>query len=188
MTQCDDLIEDTVPSGVGSYSSTPKSFLCKGWSKRVLQLYTINNWAAVIQEEHLICCLKGFYPKFEKPQLGCNVTMHVEMQTSTEGKDGSAAFQAAQHFKTSLDSLSDIFVVPYLGCGTPSGNPEELNCSGHPSLCLSLQMTAAERGAWQHIAQPQEKPALGTHIPFSGWDCIWTIGNYCPMSPGFICL
>lgn len=54
--------------------------------------------------------------------------------------------QQAQDFRTSLDSLSDIFVVPYLGCGTPAGNPEELNCSGHLSLCLSLQMTAAEKG------------------------------------------
>lgn len=90
------------------------------------------------------------------------------MQTSTEKKDGSTAFQVAQDFKTSPDSLSDIFVVPYLGCGTPPGNPEELNCSGHLSLCLSLQMTAAERGALQHIAQPEQKLALGTHIPFSG--------------------
>lgn len=30
--------------------------------------------------------------------------------------------QEVQDFKTSLDSLSGISVVPYLGCGTPSGN------------------------------------------------------------------
>lgn len=108
---------------------------------------TVISGAVVIQEEHLICYLKGFYPEVYRLQLGCNVTRHMEMQTSTESKDGSTAFQVAQDLKTSPDSLSDVFVVPYLVCGTPSGNPEELNCSGHLSSCLSLQMTAAERGA-----------------------------------------
>lgn len=85
--------------------------------------------AVVIQVEHLICCLKGFYLEFERPQLGCSITRHMEMQTSTESKDGSTAFQLGQDFKTSLDSLSDLFVMPYLGSGTLSRRAELLRSS-----------------------------------------------------------
>lgn len=48
------------------------------------------------------------------------------MQTSLESKEGSTALQVGQDFKTARGSLLNHFVVPYLGCGTPSGNLEEL--------------------------------------------------------------
>lgn len=48
------------------------------------------------------------------------------MQASLESKDGSTDRQVGQDFESAPDSLLDHFVVSYLGCGTPSGNPDEL--------------------------------------------------------------
>lgn len=53
---------------------------------------------------------------------------------------------------------------------------------------LSLRRQLLEDGGWQHIAQRQLKVTLGAHITFWGLDCIWTVGNYCPMSSGLLSL